>query len=91
MSLVLQAIEVAQIMDEALDANNTELVLRCMKVAESHVITPLPMQYISSQSVAIFRNLFTASWVHSKVITLGISFLEQERRYGLNLQGHAPF
>ncbi|KAF7806971.1 fanconi-associated nuclease 1-like protein [Senna tora] len=72
-----EAIEVAQIMDEALEANNTELVLKCIKIAESHVCTPLPI----SESVDMVRHLFTASWVHSKVITLGISFLEQERRY----------
>ncbi|KAJ1435486.1 VRR-NUC domain [Sesbania bispinosa] len=72
-----EAIEVAQIMDEALDANKTDLVLRCIKIAESCVSTALP----TSESVSTIRHLFTASWVYSKVVTLGISFLEQERRY----------
>lgn len=81
-TLVFQAIEVAQIMDEALDANRTDVVLSCLKIAESHVSTSLPIQYSTSESVSTIRHLFTASWVYSKVITLGISFLEQERRYG---------
>lgn len=76
-----QAVEVAQVMDEALDANKTDIILRCIKMAESRVSTVLPIQYSTSKSVSTFHNLFTASWVYSKVVTLGISFLEQERRY----------
>ncbi|XP_061374406.1 fanconi-associated nuclease 1 homolog [Gastrolobium bilobum] len=76
-----EAIEVAQIMDEALDANRTDVVLRCIEIAESRVPTALPIQYSTSESVTTIRRLFTASWVYSKVISLGISFLEQERRY----------
>jgi len=81
-TFVLQAIEVAQIMNEALDANKTDVVLRCIKIAESRVSTVLPIENLTSESVSTFRHLFTAPWVYSKVITLGISFLEQERRYG---------
>ncbi|KAK2359800.1 zinc ion binding/nucleic acid binding/hydrolase [Trifolium repens] len=76
-----EAIEVAQIMDEALDANKTDVVLRCIQIAKSGVSTVLPIQYSTSESVSSFHHLFTAPWVYSKVITLGISFLEQERRY----------
>ncbi|KAI9119507.1 hypothetical protein K1719_009383 [Acacia pycnantha] len=76
-----EAVEVAQIMDEALDANDNDLLLKCIKIAESHVSTLLPIQYSTSESVAAFCHLYTASWVHSKVVTLGISFLEQLRRY----------
>ncbi|XP_028767384.1 fanconi-associated nuclease 1 homolog isoform X2 [Neltuma alba] len=76
-----EAIEVAQIMDEALDTHDNELVLKCIKIAESHVSTVLPIQYSTAESVVSFRCLYTASWVHSKVVTLGISFLEQLRRY----------
>ncbi|PNX54678.1 fanconi-associated nuclease 1, partial [Trifolium pratense] len=76
---VFQAIEVAQIMDEALDANKTDVVLRCIQIAKSRVSTVLPLQYSTSESVSTFHHLFTAPWVYSKVITLGISFLEQER------------
>ena len=76
-----QAIEVAQIMDEALDANKIEVVLRCIKISESRVSTDFPDWYSTSESVSSIRHLFTASWVYSKVVTVGISFLEQERRY----------
>ncbi|XP_027930104.1 fanconi-associated nuclease 1 homolog isoform X1 [Vigna unguiculata] len=76
-----EAIEVAQIMDEALDTNKIEVVLRCIKIAESRVSTDFPDRYSTSESVSSIRHLFTASWVYSKVVTVGISFLEQERRY----------
>ncbi|XP_012568884.1 fanconi-associated nuclease 1 homolog isoform X2 [Cicer arietinum] len=76
-----EAIEVAQIMDEALDANRTDVVLRCIEIAESRVSTVLPIQYSTSESQSTFHHIFTAPWIYSKVITLGISFLEQERRY----------
>ncbi|XP_072071714.1 fanconi-associated nuclease 1 homolog isoform X2 [Arachis hypogaea] len=70
-----------EIMDEALGANRTDTVLRCIKIAESHISAALPIQYLTSESVITIRHLFTASWVYSKVVILGISFLEQERRY----------
>ncbi|CAJ1839037.1 unnamed protein product [Sphenostylis stenocarpa] len=76
-----EAIEVAQIMDEVLDANKIEVILRCIKIAESCVSTDFLDQYSTSESVSSIHHLFTASWVYSKVITVGISFLEQERRY----------
>ncbi|GAU17744.1 hypothetical protein TSUD_171320 [Trifolium subterraneum] len=76
-----EAIEVAQIMDEALDANKTDVVLRGIQIAKSRVSAVLPIQYSTSESVSSVHHLFTAPWVYSKVITLGISFLEQERRY----------
>ncbi|XP_054821940.1 fanconi-associated nuclease 1 homolog isoform X2 [Prosopis cineraria] len=76
-----EAIEVAQMMDEALDAHNNELVLKCIKISESHVSTLLLIQCSTPESVAAFHHLYTASWVYSKVVTLGISFLEQERWY----------
>ncbi|WVZ04696.1 hypothetical protein V8G54_018042 [Vigna mungo] len=83
MTLGFQAIEVAQIMDEALDTNKIEVVLRCIKLAESRVSTDFPDRYSTSESVSSIRHLFTASWVYSKVVTVGISFHEQERRYGV--------
>lgn len=85
MTLVFQAIEVAQIMDEALDANRADVVLRCIKIAESCVSTAFPIQSLTSESVSTVLHLFTASWVYSKVLTLGISLLEQERRYACGL------
>ncbi|KAA3484083.1 fanconi-associated nuclease 1-like protein isoform X2 [Gossypium australe] len=79
---VLQAIEVAQVIDQSLDENNFELVLRCIMIADSR-ISCCPKKLIDSTSpdLAIFRSCFSASWVYSKVILLGISFLECERRY----------
>lgn len=81
---VLQAIEVAQVIDQSLDENNFELVLRCIMIADSR-ISCCPEKLIDSTSpdlMAILRSRFSASWVYSKVILLGISFLEFERRYG---------
>ncbi|PPS02822.1 hypothetical protein GOBAR_AA17843 [Gossypium barbadense] len=81
--LRIVAIEVAQVIDQSLDENNFELVLRCIMIADSR-ISCCPEKLIDSTSpdlMAIFRSCFSASWVYSKVILLGISFLECERRY----------
>ncbi|KAF3457092.1 hypothetical protein FNV43_RR01749 [Rhamnella rubrinervis] len=77
-----EAIEVAQMIDEALDGNNNELVLRCIKIAQSHISSMHTKVNESSiyESVVTFRSCFSASWVYSKVILLGVSFLERERR-----------
>ncbi|XP_056173803.1 fanconi-associated nuclease 1 homolog isoform X1 [Syzygium oleosum] len=78
-----EAIEVAQLMDESLDENDANQVLRCLKIADSRV--DLPSENVSRSSIsgseAAFISCFTASWVYSKVILLGISYLERERRY----------
>lgn len=81
----LQAIEVAQMIDEALDGNNNELVLRCIKIAQSHISSTRVKVTESSisESVVLFHSCFSALWAYSKVISLGVSFLERERRYGL--------
>ncbi|OMO71084.1 putative Zinc finger, Rad18-type [Corchorus capsularis] len=78
-----EAIEVAQIMDQSLDENNFELVLRCIMVAESH-ISSSPKKLVDSTTpelMATFLSCFSSSWVYSKVVLLGISFLEHEHRY----------
>ncbi|KAK8572824.1 hypothetical protein V6N13_048390 [Hibiscus sabdariffa] len=78
-----EAIEVAQIMDQSLDENNCELVLRCIMIADSR-ISSSPKKLIDSvtpESMVTFLSCFSASWVYSKVILLGISFLEREHRY----------
>ncbi|XP_055814033.1 fanconi-associated nuclease 1 homolog isoform X2 [Solanum dulcamara] len=77
-----EAIEVAQVMDESLDENNNELVSRCVEISASHV-SSFVEEDISSHfgSMAAFLSCFSASWVYSKVILLGVSFLEHERRY----------
>ncbi|KAG8654933.1 fanconi-associated nuclease 1 homolog isoform X3 [Manihot esculenta] len=78
-----EAIEVAQIMDESLEENDSELVLRCIKIAASRMSnsTAKASQSMASELAAIFLSRFSASWVYSKVVFLGISFLEHDRRY----------
>lgn len=78
-----QAIEVAQLMDESLEQDDSERVLRCISIAESRMDLPSSkvLEYLASSSTA-FISCFTPSWVYSKVVLLGVSFLERERRYG---------
>ncbi|XVE81179.1 hypothetical protein DITRI_Ditri15bG0042000 [Diplodiscus trichospermus] len=78
-----EAIEVAQIMDQSLDENNFELVLRCIMIAESRMSSSSEklVESTTPELMATFRACFSASWVYSKVILLGISFLEREHRY----------
>lgn len=75
-----EAIEVAQIIDEALDESNTGLVLKCIKIADSH-ISNNAVQSLTSELMAPFLSRFSAPFVYSKVVLLGISFLEREHRY----------
>ncbi|KAK4799419.1 hypothetical protein SAY86_024784 [Trapa natans] len=63
-------------MDESLEQNDCEKVLRCISVAESRIVS----ESLSSSSAALI-SCFTPSWVYSKVVMLGVSFLEQVRRY----------
>ncbi|KAK9672612.1 hypothetical protein RND81_12G112200 [Saponaria officinalis] len=81
-----EAIEVAQIMDQSLDEDNSDLVLRCIKIVESQLSSYLkkenhcyPPQ--SEELDASFLKCFSASWVYSKAALLGVSYYEQERRY----------
>jgi len=86
---VLQAIEVAQMMDESLDENKSESVLRCIKIAESRMSHTKATHSTASELVTAFFSCFSASWVYSKVVFLGVSFLERERRYIIyNLAWH---
>ncbi|CAI9268649.1 unnamed protein product [Lactuca saligna] len=70
-----KALEVAQIMDESLEENNSSMVLKCIAISDSHISIQT-----SKNSSAPFQ-CFSASWVYSKVVLLGVSFLESERRY----------
>lgn len=79
-----EAIEVAQIMDQSLDEGDTELVLHCVMIADSRMMSDSMSdahQSTTSRSVAMFHARFSASWVYSKVVLLGVSFLEREHRY----------
>ncbi|OWM70972.1 hypothetical protein CDL15_Pgr013153 [Punica granatum] len=77
-----EAIEVAQLIDEALEENDNEKVLRCISIADSQIDLPSSRVIGSlASSSAAFLLSFTASWIYSKVVLLGVSFLERERRY----------
>ncbi|KAL5703244.1 phosphodiesterase I [Ranunculus cassubicifolius] len=69
-----EAIEVAQVMDQSVEENNIEMVLKCIEISEGRIST-------SPDSAATFTSFFSASWVYSKVLTLGVSFLEREKKY----------
>ncbi|XP_044498267.1 fanconi-associated nuclease 1 homolog isoform X2 [Mangifera indica] len=78
-----EAIELAQIMDQSLDENNVELVSRCIMIADSFMPSTYSetIQSTTSELASTFHSRFSASWVYSKVVLLGISFLEREHRY----------
>ncbi|KAK9265825.1 hypothetical protein L1049_001792 [Liquidambar formosana] len=78
-----EAIGVAQIMDQSLDENDTDLVLRCLKISDSQIScsSVRAAQSSTTDSVSTFLSCFSASWVYSKVLLLGVSFLEREHRY----------
>ncbi|KAL0432990.1 UNVERIFIED_CONTAM: Fanconi-associated nuclease 1 [Sesamum latifolium] len=77
-----KAIEISQIMVESLDENNSELVLRCIEVSSSRMSIALQEGKCSSGGPMVaFFSYFSASWVYSKVVLLGVSFFEREKRY----------
>ena len=78
----MQDIEVAQIMDQSLDENNTEFVLRCIGISESRICNSSHREIHSStsESQITYLSCFSDSWVYSKVVLLGVSFLEREKR-----------
>ncbi|GJN00799.1 hypothetical protein PR202_ga18012 [Eleusine coracana subsp. coracana] len=77
-----QAIRVAQVMDEALDDNNMEMVTRCIDLSENRLCTMSKIEIAtSSQPLPLFFSRFSASWVYSKILTLGVSVYERDRRY----------
>lgn len=81
--LLPQAIEVAQIMDESLDENKLDFVTKCIEVSDFRIPNVSEAdQSSSSGSGAAFSPCFSASWVYSKVVLLGVSFLESKQRYG---------
>ncbi|KAK6927627.1 VRR-NUC domain [Dillenia turbinata] len=79
-----EAVEVAQIMDQALDESNTEVVLKCIEISDSRMLSPCRGQNESEslEPLAAAFLFFSASWVNSKIVQLGVSFLEREHRYG---------
>ncbi|KAL1208950.1 Fanconi-associated nuclease 1-like protein [Cardamine amara subsp. amara] len=71
-----EAIEVAQFMDEALESEDSQTVLKCIMIAEPRISSAS----LDSANLVAF-NRFTAPWVYSKVVLLGVSFLENHKRY----------
>ncbi|CAN8288526.1 unnamed protein product [Cochlearia groenlandica] len=71
-----EAIEVAQLMDESLDSEDSRTVLKCITIAEKRISS----FSLDSTHLAAF-NRFTAPWVYSKMVLLGVSFLESHKRY----------
>ncbi|KAI4341680.1 hypothetical protein MLD38_026374 [Melastoma candidum] len=93
-----EAIEVAQLLDESIDENEVENIFNCVKVADSRLDTASGNFGGGSRicSSASFLFYFTPSWVYSKVVLVGVSYLEQGRRYNdavallKRLLGHFP-
>lgn len=76
-----QAIRVAQVMDESLDDNNMDLVTRCIDLSENRLCTMQKQENATSpQHPPLFFSRFSASWVYSKILTLGVSVYERDRR-----------
>lgn len=76
-----QAIRVAQLMDESLDDNNMEMVTRCIDLSENRLCTmPKQESVTSSKPLPSFFSRFSSSWVYSKILTLGVSVYERDRR-----------
>ncbi|OVA19093.1 zinc finger protein [Macleaya cordata] len=78
-----EALEVAQIMDESLDGDDLDKVRRCIEISDARIScsSGKVSQSSTSEPMGTFLSSFSASWVYSKVVTLGISFLEREHRY----------
>ncbi|KAG6420126.1 hypothetical protein SASPL_116645 [Salvia splendens] len=77
-----EAIEISQIMVESLDENDMELVLSCTEISVLRMSTCSTENTSSTGgSKDSFLSHFSASWVYSKVVLLGVSFLEREKRY----------
>ncbi|KAI3511622.1 hypothetical protein L1887_18778 [Cichorium endivia] len=70
-----EALEVAQIMDESLEENNSSITMKCIAISDSRMSNQI------SKNLSAPFPYFSASWIYSKVALLGVSFLESERRY----------
>ncbi|KAL6526570.1 hypothetical protein OROGR_015660 [Orobanche gracilis] len=75
-----EAIEISQIMVESLDESKSELGLRCIEISVSRMSNSFEEgRSLTGESMATFWSHFSASWVYSKVVLLGVSFLEHEK------------
>ncbi|KZT76745.1 fanconi-associated nuclease 1 [Dorcoceras hygrometricum] len=77
-----ESVEVAQIMVEAIDDCNSEFVLRGREISVSNLkASSEEGKYSTEKSMASFLSRLSTSWTYSKVVLLGVSFLEHEKRY----------
>ncbi|CAM0912991.1 unnamed protein product [Alopecurus aequalis] len=77
-----EAIRVAQFMDESIDDENMEMVSRCADLSENRLCTMLKEEDSHlTESRPSFYSCFSSTWVYSKILTLGVSVYERERRY----------
>ncbi|XP_025811590.1 fanconi-associated nuclease 1 homolog isoform X1 [Panicum hallii] len=77
-----EAIRVAQVMDESLDNNNMDLVTRCIDLSENRLCAMSKQENATSpEHSPSFFSCFSSSWVYSKILTLGVSVYERDRRY----------
>jgi len=68
-------------MDESLDNNNMDLVTRCIDLSENRLCAmSKPENATSPEHPPSFFSRFSASWVYSKILTLGVSVYERDRR-----------
>lgn len=78
-----EAIEVAQIMDESIEESNMEMTVRCVGVSSDSMLANFSkeIQYSVPGTQPDFFSCFSAWWVYSKVVSLGVSVFEREHRY----------
>uniref|UniRef100_A0A0D9WME6 Fanconi-associated nuclease n=1 Tax=Leersia perrieri TaxID=77586 RepID=A0A0D9WME6_9ORYZ len=76
-----EAIQVAQVMDQSLDNNNMEMVTRCIELSENRLSTAPKEDATLPEPPPSFFSRFSASWVYPKILTLGVSVYERDRRY----------
>ncbi|KAH7655665.1 Phosphodiesterase I protein [Dioscorea alata] len=78
-----EALGIAQIMDQSLDEYNLEMIVRCINLCNSRIPKSFEkeIQLFVPDSPPKFFSHFSAAWVYSKVLFLGVSVFEHERRY----------
>ncbi|XP_020687578.1 fanconi-associated nuclease 1 homolog isoform X3 [Dendrobium catenatum] len=78
-----EAIEVAQIMDESIDQSDMEMSRRCIELSDNQMLANFSEEIMSPVSGTQLRffHYFSAWWVYSKLLTLGVSLYEREHRY----------
>lgn len=79
-----EALEIAQIVDMALDANDMPKVAKSIEISSTYLTNLQKDKKLQSDFLephSMFLSRFSAPWVYTKILTLGVSVLERERRY----------